>query len=70
MMSLHDVSEWPTTMSYLTPPFPPFLGIIYQLQTMDVQARSVDPSYRKTCQEKCKTYKASLKSVKVYNWDV
>jgi hypothetical protein len=31
---------------------------------MEVQARSVDPAFRKACQDKCKNYKSSLKSVK------
>ena len=31
---------------------------------MEIQARSVDPSSRKVCQDKCKGYKSSLKSLK------
>jgi hypothetical protein len=31
---------------------------------MELQARSVEPAVRKACQDKCKTYKGSLKSIK------
>ena len=31
---------------------------------MELQARSVEPSSRKACQDKCKNYKSTLKSVK------
>jgi hypothetical protein len=31
---------------------------------MEIQARSVDPASRKACQDKCKSYKSSLKSLK------